>query len=41
METMAKAFGVSVDFIDKELSKFIASNQINCRIDKVAGVIET
>lgn len=41
MDTMAKAFGVSVEFIDKELSAFIASRQLNCRIDKVAGVIET
>lgn len=38
---MAKAFGVSVDFIDRELSGFIASRSLNCRIDKVSGIIET
>lgn len=41
VEAMAKAFGVSVDFIDRELSQFIASGRLNCKIDKVAGVLET
>ena len=39
MENMARAFGVSVDFIDKELSNFIYIGKINCKIDKVMGVI--
>ncbi|XP_003382982.1 PREDICTED: 26S proteasome non-ATPase regulatory subunit 6-like [Amphimedon queenslandica] len=38
---MATCFGVSESFIDKELSRFIASGRLNCRIDKVAGVVET
>ncbi|GLJ11204.1 hypothetical protein SUGI_0146480 [Cryptomeria japonica] len=41
MEAMAKAFGVSVDFIDTELSRFIAAGKLHCKIDKVAGVLET
>jgi 26S proteasome regulatory subunit N7 len=38
---MANSFGVSVEFMDKELSKFIASGRLHCRIDKVGGVVET
>jgi len=38
---MAKAFGVSAEFIDKELSNFIYIGKINCKIDKVSGVIES
>ncbi|GBG85988.1 hypothetical protein CBR_g40800 [Chara braunii] len=39
MEAMAKAFGVSVEFFDAELARFIASGRVNCKIDKVAGII--
>jgi 26S proteasome regulatory subunit N7 len=38
---MASAFGVSPDFMDGELSQFIASGRLNCKIDRVAGVLET
>jgi len=38
---MAAAFGVSSEFIDKELSNFIYIGKINCKIDKVSGVIES
>lgn len=41
LEYMAKSFGASVDYIDKELSDFIASGRLNCKIDKVGGVVET
>eukprot|EP00249_Psilotum_nudum_P006911 c20153_g1_i1 orf=136-1296(+) len=41
MEAMARAFGVSVDFIDMELSRFIAAGRLHCKIDKVTGVLET
>jgi 26S proteasome regulatory subunit N7 len=41
MEAMARAFGVSVDFIDRELSRFIAAGRLHCKIDKVVGVLET
>ncbi|CAK9294406.1 unnamed protein product [Gordionus sp. m RMFG-2023] len=38
---MAQTFGVSVPFIDKELSRFIADGRLHCKIDKVAGTVET
>ncbi|KAM7480124.1 hypothetical protein LguiA_028337 [Lonicera macranthoides] len=41
IDAMAKAFGVTVDFIDLELSRFIAAGKLHCKIDKVAGVLET
>ncbi|KAG5234226.1 26S PROTESOME SUBUNIT 6 [Salix viminalis] len=41
IEAMAKAFGVTLEFIDLELSRFIAAGKLHCKIDKVAGVLET
>jgi 26S proteasome regulatory subunit N7 len=41
MESMARSFGVSVEFLDTELARFIAAGRLNAKIDKVAGVIET
>lgn len=41
IEYMANAFGVSTDFIDRELSTFIYNGKLNCKIDKVSGVIES
>jgi 26S proteasome regulatory subunit N7 len=41
LQTMAKAFGVSVDFLDRDLAKFIAGDRIPCTIDRVKGTIET
>ncbi|EXJ85639.1 26S proteasome regulatory subunit N7 [Capronia coronata CBS 617.96] len=41
LATMAQAFGVSVDFLDKDLAKFIAGGRVSCTIDRVQGVIET
>jgi 26S proteasome regulatory subunit N7 len=41
IESMARAFGVSVAFIDTELARFIAAGRLTAKIDKVAGVIET
>ena len=41
IDNMAKSFGVNADFIDRELSNFIYIGRINCKIDKVSGVIET
>ncbi|XP_056860676.1 26S proteasome non-ATPase regulatory subunit 6 homolog [Raphanus sativus] len=41
VDAMANAFGVSVDFIDQELSRFIAAGKLHCKIGKVAGVLET
>ncbi|CAK8698522.1 26S proteasome non-ATPase regulatory subunit 6-like [Clavelina lepadiformis] len=41
LDYMAQAFGVTVEFIDKELSHFIAVGRLHCKIDKVGGVVET
>jgi len=38
---MAQAFGVTVQFIDQELSRFIAAGRLHCKIDKVGGIVET
>jgi 26S proteasome regulatory subunit N7 len=39
--SMANAFGVSVPFLDKELARFISAGRLNCKIDKVGGIVET
>jgi len=41
LEAMANEFGVSAAFIDAELSSFIPSGKLSCKIDKVNGVIES
>ncbi|KAJ2905627.1 hypothetical protein MKZ38_004921 [Zalerion maritima] len=44
LESMASDFGVSVNFLDRDLAKFIAAGRIPCTIDRVAGrggIIET
>jgi 26S proteasome regulatory subunit N7 len=41
LQTMAKEFGVTVDFLDRDLAKFIAGDRIPCTIDRVKGIIET
>jgi 26S proteasome regulatory subunit N7 len=38
---MAATFGVSVQFIDRELSQFISAGRLHCKIDKVGGVVVT
>lgn len=40
LESMAAEFGVSAAFIDQELSSFISSGKLACKIDKVGMVIE-
>jgi len=41
LESMANAFGVTSEFLDKEISRFIASGRLHCKIDKVGGIVET
>lgn len=42
LKSMADAFGVSVKFLDNDLStKFIANKKLNCVIDRVNGIIVT
>lgn len=38
---MANSFGVSENFIDTELSRFISAGELNAKIDKVGGIIQT
>ncbi|KAJ5755784.1 hypothetical protein N7533_005327 [Penicillium manginii] len=41
LNSMASDFGVTVDYLDRDLAKFISSNRISCTIDRVNGIIET
>jgi 26S proteasome regulatory subunit N7 len=41
LPSMAGTFGVSVDFLDRELSDLVACGRLSCKIDKVRGVIES
>merc|ERR1712100_650396 len=41
MDAMAKEFGVTGKFLDREISEFIAAGRLSAKIDKVAGAIET
>ncbi|KAL2347004.1 hypothetical protein Fmac_001004 [Flemingia macrophylla] len=41
IDAMAKAFRVTLDFIDLEVSRFIASGRLHCKIDRLSGVLET
>ncbi|KAL1484412.1 hypothetical protein MTO96_032604, partial [Rhipicephalus appendiculatus] len=41
LQYMADTFGVTVSFIDQELARFIAADRLNCKIDKVGGVVQT
>ncbi|EDV28981.1 26S proteasome non-ATPase regulatory subunit 6 [Trichoplax sp. H2] len=41
LQYMANAFGVSTEYIDKELSRLIAAERLNCKINKVMGFVET
>lgn len=41
LPAMAQAFGVSVDFIDRYASRYIAANRLSAKIDKYGGVIVT
>jgi 26S proteasome regulatory subunit N7 len=41
LQAMADEFGVTAAFIDTELSSFISSGKLTCKIDKVGGVIES
>ncbi|KAH9907391.1 26S proteasome subunit RPN7-domain-containing protein [Xylariomycetidae sp. FL2044] len=43
LESMANDFGVTVDYLDHDLAKFIAGGRIPCTIDRVTGkgIIET
>lgn len=41
LESMAGSFGVSVEFLDLQLGRFIAAGRLTAKIDKFGGVVET
>jgi len=41
MESMAASFGISVQYLDLQLSRFIAAGRLSAKIDKFGGVVET
>ncbi|OQO11274.1 hypothetical protein B0A48_05530 [Cryoendolithus antarcticus] len=41
LDSMAQSFGVSVEWLDRDLAPFIAGRRLNCVIDRVKGIIET
>uniref|UniRef100_A0A1B0DPZ6 26S proteasome non-ATPase regulatory subunit 6 n=1 Tax=Phlebotomus papatasi TaxID=29031 RepID=A0A1B0DPZ6_PHLPP len=41
LQYMAQAFGVSIEYIDAELSRFIAAGRLHCKVDRVGGIVET
>jgi len=41
LQSLSSSFGVSIDFIDRDLSRFISSGRLNCTIDRVHGIVET
>lgn len=41
LKYMAEAFGVTEDYMDDELSRFIANGRLHAKIDKVGGIVIT
>lgn len=41
LKNMAESFSISPEILDKQLSHFIASNRLVCKIDKVTGQVTT
>ncbi|GJN88998.1 hypothetical protein Rhopal_001969-T1 [Rhodotorula paludigena] len=41
LDSLASAFGVSTQWLDADLARFIAAGRLACTIDRVAGVVET
>jgi len=39
LASMAKEFGVGIDFLDGELASYIAAGKLNCKIDRVGGIV--
>lgn len=41
VSSLAEAFGVTTEYIDADLSRFINAGRLHCKIDAVRGIIET
>jgi 26S proteasome regulatory subunit N7 len=40
LKKMAESFGVSFEFLDKEIADLISQKQLNCKIDRVNWIVE-
>eukprot|EP01059_Diplonema_ambulator_P001056 TRINITY_DN10815_c0_g1_i1.p1 TRINITY_DN10815_c0_g1~~TRINITY_DN10815_c0_g1_i1.p1 ORF type:complete len:404 (+),score=191.53 TRINITY_DN10815_c0_g1_i1:771-1982(+) len=41
LQSMAESFSIPIDLLDHQLSIFIASGRLSCKVDKVSGSVET
>jgi len=41
LDSLVASFGVGVNFLDLQLSRFIAAGRLTAKIDKFGGVVET
>uniref|UniRef100_A0A7S2KT83 PCI domain-containing protein n=1 Tax=Leptocylindrus danicus TaxID=163516 RepID=A0A7S2KT83_9STRA len=41
LDSMAASFGVGVEFLDLQVSRFIAAGRLTAKIDKFGGIVET
>ena len=41
LESMASSFGVGIEFLDVQLSRFISAGRLTAKIDKHEGIVET
>lgn len=41
LRVMADSFGVTEDFLDRQLEELIVTGRLVCKVDRVAGVIRT
>lgn len=41
LESMAASFGVGTEYLDLQLSRFIAAGRLTAKVDKFGGVVET
>ncbi|KAJ9449267.1 26S proteasome non-ATPase regulatory subunit 6-like protein [Diplonema papillatum] len=41
LQSMAEAFSLPIELLDHQLSIFIASGRLSCKVDKVSGSVET
>ncbi|GAA5964397.1 hypothetical protein JCM3765_006403 [Sporobolomyces pararoseus] len=41
LDSLAQAFGVTKEWLDSDLARFISTGRLNCSIDRVEGIVET
>eukprot|EP00455_Lapot_gusevi_P035236 TRINITY_DN38_c0_g1_i1.p1 TRINITY_DN38_c0_g1~~TRINITY_DN38_c0_g1_i1.p1 ORF type:complete len:394 (+),score=96.35 TRINITY_DN38_c0_g1_i1:79-1260(+) len=41
LASMARAFDITPELLDRDLAQFIYAGRLNCKIDKVGGIVET